>query len=37
MGGASGAPKGLSEDWPLSHLLAQPWGLAWSETLGTLE
>lgn len=29
-----GAPGELAEDWALSHLLAQPWGLAWPETLG---
>uniref|UniRef100_A0A8C0CC17 CDP-diacylglycerol--inositol 3-phosphatidyltransferase n=1 Tax=Balaenoptera musculus TaxID=9771 RepID=A0A8C0CC17_BALMU len=36
-GSAPGAPRELSEDGVLSHLLAQPWDLAWPETLGTLE
>uniref|UniRef100_A0A8C9BB87 CDP-diacylglycerol--inositol 3-phosphatidyltransferase n=1 Tax=Phocoena sinus TaxID=42100 RepID=A0A8C9BB87_PHOSS len=36
-GSAPGAPRELSEDWVLSHPLAQPWDLAWPETLGRLE
>lgn len=34
MGSASGVPGELTEDWALSHLLAQPWDLAWPEILG---